>query len=206
MSLRNLLFSPQCLGCGGALGARSAFCFTCTRAFLRRQPLDGMLLEHRGPGKAFVYALRSAAPHRAAAWAMALLERQGQLERWRGSGLDLVLAAPQNPRETSGLALLAAEIARAIGAAFLPRAFRKSGGRTQHRKSLVQRMDTRCFVELSCPEGKVRGRQLLVIDDVHTTGTTLDLCAYVLRRAGACRVWRFALARQVVPGLERKDH
>ncbi len=168
--------------------------------------LDGALFEHTGPGKGLVGALRGRAPHRAAAWAMALLERQGQIELWRSLGIELVLHAPQNPRkETSGLALLAESIAKAIGATCHSRAFRKRSMRTQHGKSLASRMDTCCFVELARPEEWVRGKQVLVLDDVHTTGTTLDLCAFVLRRAGASKVRRFALARQVVPGLERKD-
>jgi len=41
------------------------------------------------------------------------------------------------------------------------------------------------------------GLDILVIDDVFTTGSTVDECARVLKRAGAARVAAFTLARRV---------
>lgn len=47
-----------------------------------------------------------------------------------------------------------------------------------------------------CPRPEaVRGRDILVVDDVFTTGTTVGECARVLRRAGANRVEALTLAR-----------
>jgi len=43
--------------------------------------------------------------------------------------------------------------------------------------------------------GRVRGRSVIVVDDVMTTGTTLSECARVLKRAGAERVWAATVAR-----------
>jgi ComF family protein len=42
---------------------------------------------------------------------------------------------------------------------------------------------------------EVRGREVLLVDDVFTTGTTVSECARVLRRAGATRVWVATVAR-----------
>ena len=47
----------------------------------------------------------------------------------------------------------------------------------------------------------VQGRNILLVDDVLTTGATADSCARALKRAGAAKVQILALAR-VVKGSE----
>jgi ComF family protein len=42
---------------------------------------------------------------------------------------------------------------------------------------------------------EVTGREVLLVDDVYTTGTTATECARVLRRAGASKVWVATAAR-----------
>lgn len=42
---------------------------------------------------------------------------------------------------------------------------------------------------------EVTGREVLLVDDVYTTGTTVSECAKVLRRAGAAKVWVATAAR-----------
>jgi len=48
--------------------------------------------------------------------------------------------------------------------------------------------------------GRLEGARVLLIDDVMTTGATLEACARILRRAGAERVDALTLARVVTPG------
>jgi len=42
---------------------------------------------------------------------------------------------------------------------------------------------------------RVKGRDIMLVDDVMTTGTTLSECARVLKQAGAKRVWAATVAR-----------
>jgi ComF family protein len=50
---------------------------------------------------------------------------------------------------------------------------------------------------------EVTGREVLLVDDVYTTGTTVSECARVLRRAGASQVWVATVARTLKdPGFK----
>ncbi|MFQ6057611.1 MAG: ComF family protein [Anaerolineae bacterium] len=46
-----------------------------------------------------------------------------------------------------------------------------------------------------CVDERLRGKQVLLIDDVCTTGATLEACTIALRRRGASSVWGLVLAR-----------
>ena len=52
---------------------------------------------------------------------------------------------------------------------------------------------------------EVTGREVLLVDDVYTTGTTATECARVLRRAGATRVWIATVARTLKQASKYAD-
>jgi len=49
------------------------------------------------------------------------------------------------------------------------------------------------------PKAELRGRTIVLIDDVLTTGSTANACARVLKRAGAARVDLISWARVIAP-------
>jgi len=61
----------------------------------------------------------------------------------------------------------------------------------RERRSNLQRVFT---VEHG---NEVRGKRILVVDDVFTTGSTVNECARVLRKAGAARIEVFTVARSL---------
>lgn len=198
--IQRLLFQPECWHCGSPLAGQRDFCFACRREIFRSLGKEGFLLRYEGAVTGLLACLRGTAPRTAAGWCFALLERQGQIARWRAEGFHSVALAPQNRRrEESGLVIAGEKIARAIGVPLL-QPFEKISRHSQHGRSVSGRMDGPCFVKMS---RRVEGKVLLV-DDVHTTGTTLDQCAYLLRKGGAAEVVGFSLARQMMPGFERK--
>jgi len=48
-----------------------------------------------------------------------------------------------------------------------------------------------------CHDRRLQDKQILLIDDVSTSGATLDACAVALKAAGAVSVWGLVLAKEV---------
>jgi len=63
-------------------------------------------------------------------------------------------------------------------------------GLSRHQR----RENLRGAFAVTAPE-EIRGRDVLLVDDVFTTGTTVSECARVLRRAGAAKVCVATVAR-----------
>ncbi len=63
-------------------------------------------------------------------------------------------------------------------------------GLTRHQR----RENMRGAFAVAQPD-EVAGREILLVDDVFTTGTTASECARVLRRAGVAKVWVATVAR-----------
>jgi ComF family protein len=79
---------------------------------------------------------------------------------------------------------------------------------TQSQIGLTQqqrRANLRGAFKVVKPE-KIAGREILLVDDVFTTGTTVSECARVLRRAGAAEIWVATVARTLKINIHRMEN
>lgn len=65
--------------------------------------------------------------------------------------------------------------------------------------NMLQRRRTVSGAFRANPKAKLRGRTVILVDDVLTTGSTADACARALKRAGAARVELVSWARVIRP-------
>ena len=67
----------------------------------------------------------------------------------------------------------------------------------QARTSTVDERRSNVANAFLCRDRRLEGKQVLLIDDVSTSGSTLDACAQALKEAGATTVWGLVLAREI---------
>ncbi|MDO4693355.1 MAG: ComF family protein [Eikenella sp.] len=158
-------------------------------SFRYAPPLSHLLYAYKFLGQNHLYAVL-------AEWMLA------DIPAWpEGAAPDAVLAVPLSRqrlhrRGFNQSALLAAAVAGHLQLPLLP----PSVLRRQHRAAqstlpkALRRRNVRGVFQVADP-GAVKGRKLLLIDDVVTTGATLAELSQTLMRAGAAAVYCWVLAR-----------
>lgn len=67
----------------------------------------------------------------------------------------------------------------------------------QARTSTVEERRSNVANAFTCRNHRLRDKQVLLIDDVSTSGATLDACAAALKAGGATSVWGLVMAREI---------
>jgi ComF family protein len=119
------------------------------------------------------------------------------LPRWEAPEVVVAMPMPwwrQVVRGYNQAALLAREVARHTGLPLAAPLRRRWSEPQAGRSGAQRRANVRGKFRVTKPAA-VRGRHVLLVDDVLTTGATASACAGALKRAGAARVTLLALAR-----------
>jgi len=116
-------------------------------------------------------------------------------------GADLLIPVPLHPtrlikRRYNQAALLARALARITDVTYAPDfLFRTKRTDSQGRFNARARAENvRGAFSVKMPK-RLNGQNVILIDDVFTTGATLEACARALKKAGAARVDSICLAR-----------
>lgn len=118
----------------------------------------------------------------------------------RGS-IDTIVPVPLHWRRLIGRrynqsALLAYGMAARLGKPCLPHALKRTRyTKPQMRMKRAERLKN--ARHLFAARAALHGKHVLLIDDVITTGATVNACAHALKQAGAASVHALALARTV---------
>ena len=191
-----------CRLCGAPVPAQTPHAFVCEACASRPPPYERTCsaLDYKGDLEEMVKSFK----YNRASWLTEdfadLLEGvvRAQLD---GAAVDAVVPVPLHPnrqrrRGYNQAALLARALARRLGR----RVDEKSLTRVRDtpKQSLLSGVERRQNLKdafVAARPSFIRGRTILLIDDVTTTGSTLAAAAEPLRAAGAARIWCATLAR-----------
>ena len=206
-SLLNLLFPPFCSGCGkpftvmcDACYEKLDFNFGQISLNLSSVYLDNLqaALNYQGPIKSLIKEMKYLSVKPNAHWAGVLLYNT---VNW--PEVDIVTSVPLHPKRLKERGFnQAKEIARVFSqlAKLKYQDLLIRQVNTPHQASFkskrkrLKALDKVFKLSDDINASKVKGKTILIIDDVVTTGTTLNQCAKVLKASGTKKVYGLAVA------------
>jgi ComF family protein len=116
---------------------------------------------------------------------------------------EVLVPVPLHPRRLrergyNQSALLARELAKLINLPVVADCLiRIKEARPQVRTNTVMERRENVSGAFSC-DGKISGKQIILVDDVCTSGATLEACATTVKNNGAASVWGLTLAMEIL--------
>lgn len=198
-----LLHSDLCELCGNPLTGSAESAFVCGYCRRRRPAFDRARSAARFSG--VVREMLHEFKYRDALWLAGDLADllQGALTaQFDCRSVDVVVPVPLfstrfRERSYNQSLVLARELARRIGRRVDGRSLKRMRHtETQTHYNASQRKNNMAGAFSVVRPEWIRGRTVLVVDDVMTTGATLSECSRELKRAGALRVFAVSVARR----------
>jgi ComF family protein len=114
--------------------------------------------------------------------------------------VDRIMPVPLHParqrdRGYNQAALLARRLAQRVGVSWSENGLRRTRATAVQMELDAAERRVNVAGAFECVEADLRGRRVVVIDDVCTTGATLDACAAALFQGGVASVFGLTLAR-----------
>lgn len=192
---------PYCLRCGRALSGPARNVERCETCATRPMHLDAVraAMEFSGVVRQAVHAFKYEGQRQ-----LAGVLGEWMAQAWPGTGLaaDYIVPVPLHPRRLrergyNQATLLADELSEKVNLPVFPEILMRSRmTKTQIELSAPEReKNVAGAFAFVGPDSAVAGRTVLLVDDVRTTGATLNACAGALKQAGAARVLAFTLSR-----------
>ena len=99
--------------------------------------------------------------------------------------IDIIAFVPETDKSKKHALLLAHELARQLNKKYKPLLKKICNNKTQHSLDRQERLDNIRGVYMLEENIDVHGKNIILIDDIVTTGSTLNECAKVFKLAGA---------------------
>lgn len=204
----SLLSPPCCVACDALLSREAVFCRSCVATL---DPMSTRVVSRGGirVHAAFAYggALRTAIlrlkHERRSDIAHPLGELLRGVVRRSSCEADLVVPVPADPirlveRGFFPAGILARCVARELGLRSHPALLERGPRVAQAKLTRAERRRNLVGVVAVRPGLPLQGRRVLLVDDVITTGATIDACGEAIFRAGAARVEAVTVAASLI--------
>ena len=194
--------APFCEKCSEPFDGSIKGAFTCANCAHRTIYFEAAVAAYRGRGivrqivHEFKYGRHIHLRHLVARWLHAALDD----ERLCGRRFDIIVPVPLHParqreRGFNQASLLAELLSAHTAIPLKPLLERTRYTTTQTALDRSERMENLHNAFRLRKNANVRGLRVLLVDDVLTTGSTLNECARILKRAGAFSVHAATAAR-----------